>query len=103
MAITLEDLRAYVGASASNDAELERARLTGVALVDAWVGRVTTVQVDVLDHAYLIAASEVFQRRQAPMGIAQFATPDGAPVRVNKDPMTAVYPLLAPFLGWGFA
>lgn len=102
MTITLEDLRAYVNASKSDDAELERALKTGGALVDKLVGE-ADVPADVLDHAYLLGASEVFQRRQAPMGISQFANLDGTPMRVNKDPMTAVYPILSPFTGPGIA
>jgi len=48
-----------------------------------------------LDNAYLQVGSELFHRRNAPSGIAQFSSLDGtSPVRVAKDPMTSVYPLL---------
>ncbi len=52
-------------------------------------------------QAELIAASELFHRRSAPNGIAQFASMDGQPVRVGRDPLAAVYPLLLPFCGYG--
>jgi len=32
--------------------------------------------------------------------VAQFASLDGTPVRVAKDPMGAVYPLLLPYVGF---
>ncbi|GAA0959139.1 hypothetical protein [Frigoribacterium faeni] len=100
--ITLDDLRSYVGITARDDADLERALTTGVALVDQYVGS-AVVPVGVRDYSYLVAASEVFQRKSAPMGISQFATADGAPMRVNRDPLVSVYPLLQPFVGLGFA
>jgi hypothetical protein len=100
--ITLEDLRAYVGATARDDADLTRALATGVALVDRLIGA-ATVPAPVVEQAYLVAASEVFQRKSAPMGISQFATADGAPMRVNRDPMVSVLPILAPFIGPGVA
>jgi hypothetical protein len=100
--ITLEDLRGYVGAVARDDADLTRALATGVALVDRHIGS-ATVPAPVRDQACLVAASEVFQRRSAPMGISQFASADGAPMRVNRDPMIAVFPILAPFIGPGLA
>jgi len=33
--------------------------------------------------------------------VAQFASMDGTPVRVARDPMIAVYPLLQPYVGYG--
>jgi hypothetical protein len=48
----------------------------------------------------LICASELFHRRSAPNGVAQFASFDGSPIRVAKDPMNAVYPLLMPYTGY---
>lgn len=66
-------------------------------------GVVSSVPAAVLDRAYLEAGSELYHRRQAPNGIAQFATPDGNPVRVARDPLVGVYPLITPYLGGGFA
>jgi hypothetical protein len=39
-------------------------------------------------------ASELFHRRNAPNGIAQFASMDGTAMRVSRDPLTSTYPLL---------
>ncbi|MFC2689486.1 MAG: hypothetical protein ACFN1H_05180 [Propionibacterium freudenreichii] len=50
-------------------------------------------------------AAELFNRRNAPNGVASFG--DGAggviPVRVARDALVAARPLLAPWLGWGLA
>jgi hypothetical protein len=59
-----------------------------------------TIPVAIKDQSILIASSELFHRRSAPNGVAQFASFDGAPIRVAKDPMNAVYPLLMPYTGY---
>ncbi|NTW39350.1 MAG: hypothetical protein HGA44_05575 [Cellulomonadaceae bacterium] len=63
------------------------------ALVGAYVGTATLPQA-VLHRARLEVGSELFHRRQAPNGVAQFAALDGAPVRVARDPMVGAYPIL---------
>jgi hypothetical protein len=101
--ITTDDLREYVGDSQASETDLGRALSTGAALVDVLIGSVSDIPDAVVDQAYLVAGSEVFARKSAPLGVSQFATPDGAAIRVNRDPLTAVYPLLTPYLGWGIA
>lgn len=96
-------LRAYVNAHEADDAALERAWDSAAALVAAYVG-LSVVPPVVLQQATLLVAAELFQRRNAPNGIAQFATPDGySGIRVARDPMLSAYPLLRPFTGLGFA
>ena len=56
-----------------------------------------------VDQATLLCGSELYHRKNAPNGIAQFTTPDGTPIRVARDPMVAARPILAPFLTGGFA
>jgi hypothetical protein len=63
---------------------------------------------DVPDHAHyravLEVAAELHYRRQARGGIAMFTTGENpAPVRLARDPLTAAYPILAPYLPGGFA
>jgi hypothetical protein len=70
-------------------------------MVDKYIGAIETAPEEVSRQGVLICASELFHRRSAPNGIAQFASMDGSPIRVGKDPMTAVYPLLLPFVGYG--
>lgn len=97
MTVTLADFQAYVG---TDETDFPTDCLaTGTALVTRYVGD-ATVPSAVLDQATLVTASEVFHRRSAPNGIAQFASFDGAPVRVAKDPMNAAYAILKPYVGW---
>jgi hypothetical protein len=99
MAVTLEEFQAYVG---TDETDFPQECLTsGLALVTRFIGAVTTVPTALKDQATLIASSELFHRRSAPQGVAQFASMDGTPVRVARDPMIAVYPLLQPYVGYG--
>lgn len=70
---------------------------------DVWATRVTTVPGSILERAYIEVASELYNRQSAPNGISQFASPDGSPIRIRRDPMTAVYDMLRPFIAGGFA
>lgn len=98
MSVTLEEFQAYVG---TDETTFPQECLTaGTALVDGYIGEVDTVPASLLDQAVLIASSELFHRRSAPNGVAQFASFDGAPIRVAKDPMNAVYPLLQRYVGY---
>jgi hypothetical protein len=98
MAVTLEEFQAYVG---TDETTFPQECLTaGSALVATYIGEVVTVPVSLQDQAVLITSSELFHRRSAPNGVAQFASFDGAPIRVAKDPMNAVYPLLQRYVGY---
>jgi hypothetical protein len=96
---SLEDFKAYVGTDEDSDF-VEEVLKAGKQLVNAYIGEVDTVPHDVHVQAILICASELFHRRSAPNGVAQFASFDGSPIRVAKDPMNAVYPLLQRFVGY---
>lgn len=99
MAVTLAEFQAYVG---TDEVDFPQECLdAGLALITRFIGAVTTVPATLKDQATLIASSELFHRRSAPNGVAQFASLDGAPVRVAKDPLGAVYPLLMPYTGYG--
>jgi hypothetical protein len=98
--VTLAELQAYIGTDETGSF-IESCLSAGNALVGNYIGEVETVPREVHDQAILICASELFHRRSAPNGIAQFASMDGSPIRVAKDPMGAVYPLLLPFVSWG--
>lgn len=61
---------------------------------------VELVPLSVLDRATKEVASDLFTRRNAPNGILnmQFSGPEGpasGPARLNRDPLTPAYPLLA--------
>lgn len=99
MSVSVEEFRAYVGTDEDSTFVTE-CLSGGLALVERYIGSVTTVPAVLKDQATLIAASELFHRRSAPNGISQFASMDGAPVRVAKDPLNAVYPLLNAYVGY---
>lgn len=100
MSVTLAELQAYIGTEETGDF-IESCLSAGNALVGNYIGEVDTVPNEVHNQAILICSSELFHRRSAPQGIAQFASMDGSPMRVAKDPMSSVYPLLLPFVSWG--
>jgi hypothetical protein len=98
MAVTVEQFRAYVGTkevSSFVDSCLSSAK----QMVGKFVGA-SNVPSDVLDSAVLSCASELFHRRSAPNGVAQFADL-GTAVRIAKDPMNAAREMLLPFTGPG--
>lgn len=104
--ITAASLGAYVGAGTADAVYVAQCFAESEALVDNLITESTIkpVPLAIRDRCVLEAGSELFHRRQAPNGIAQFATPDGAaPVRVARDPLIGVYPILEPFLPLGFA
>lgn len=89
--VTVEDLLEYVG---STDADFAQDCLdAALPLVSAYVGT-AEVPNQIFDRAVLETASELFHHKNAPSGIQQFNTYEGAPVRLNRDPMTTSYSLL---------
>lgn len=100
MTVSLSQLQSYIGTEESGDF-ITGCLNSAKSLVENYIGSVETVPTHVEDQSVLIVASELFHRRSAPNGIAQFASMDGQPVRMGKDPMTAAYPLLLPFVSWG--
>lgn len=99
---TPEDLRAYVNGSATDDGFISACLEQAEALVTQAVGG-ATVPEQIGHRAVLEVGSELYHRRQAPSGISQFATADGTPMRVARDPMVAARALLAPYLKAGLA
>jgi hypothetical protein len=98
MAVTVEQFRAYVGTKEVSS-NVDQCLAAANQYVSRFVGS-ARVPTDVLDQAVLSCASELFHRRSAPNGIAQFADL-GTTVRIAKDPMTAAYQMLLPFVGPG--
>lgn len=87
------DLKAYVGAPDSDDDFVQDCWNVSKDLIASYV-QSATVPANVMKRAYLEVGSELFHRRSAPMGVAQYATLDGAPIRIARDPLIGVYPLL---------
>ena len=96
------DLKGYVGASVADDAFVEQCWTEAAQLVTDFVGT-AVVPVSALNRAVLEVGSELFHRRQAPNGVAQFTTIDGSAIRVARDPMVGAYPILQRYTGLGFA
>lgn len=97
--MTWEDLKAWVNSSADQDTIVERCWDEATALVTNYV-RERAVPTVIFDRARLEVGAELFNKRSAPNGIAQFATFDGvSTARVARDPMVAAYPLLNPVIG----
>lgn len=96
MSVTVTQLQDYVGTKETG-AFIEGVLASAELLVTQYVGT-AAVPTTIRDQAVLQAASELFHRRSAPNGVAQFASMDGQPVRIAKDPMNSVYPLLMPFV-----
>ena len=101
--MTAAQLQSYVGAPDSDETFVTSCWDEAVVLVTKFVGT-ATVPATVLLRAKIECGSELFHRRSAPNGIAQFATLDGgSAVRVARDPMIAAYPILTPWVGQGIA
>jgi len=98
-AVTLAEFQSYIG---TEEIDYPQMCLDAAnAHVGNYIGAIDTVPNDIHKQAILICASELFHRRSAPYGQTQFASMDGQSQRVNRDPLTAVYPLLLPYCGWG--
>jgi hypothetical protein len=98
MAVTVEQLQQYVGTSESGDF-IQSCLDQGTVLVERFIGSKPVPEVT-RDGAVLLCASELFHRRSAPNGVTQFADFSGQAIRVARDPMTSVYPMLLPFVGY---
>lgn len=98
MAVTVVQFRAYVGTKEVSDF-VDSCLASANQMVSKFVGS-SRVPSDVLDSAVLACASELFHRRSAPNGVAQFADM-GSVVRIAKDPMNAAREMLLPFTGPG--
>jgi hypothetical protein len=98
MSVTVEQFRAYVGTKEVSSF-VDSCLSSATQMVAKFVGA-SNVPDAVLDSAVLSCASELFHRRSAPNGVAQFADL-GTAVRIAKDPMNAAREMLLPFTGPG--
>lgn len=70
--------------------------------------RLTTAEAAALpdeigQQAVVEAGAAVYYRRTARNGIATFGGAEVVPMRISKDPLSTVYPLLAPYTAPGLA
>ncbi|MGJ9424732.1 hypothetical protein ACHABX_02675 [Nesterenkonia halotolerans] len=97
-------LAEYVQADPSGEqAYLASCTAEAQAMVSQHTGT-ATVPDPIKARAVLEVAADLYYRRKTRNGVADFADLEGAaPIRVARDPMTAAYPLLRPYVGLGFA
>ena len=99
----VEDLAQAVGEPV-DDAYVIQCWAQATALVSQYVeGSIVVtdpvaIPLEIVDRATLECSSELYHRRNAPNGVAQFATFDGPPIRVARDPMVGAYPILNRYL-----
>jgi hypothetical protein len=101
MTVSVEDVAAYVNAS-SAEPTLPGILLDAIELVAEYLGEsgAQSCPARTRDLAVRQLASELFARRNSPGGVAQWG-PDGQPVRLARDVMVSVRPLLAPYRSLG--
>jgi hypothetical protein len=97
--MTWEDLKSYVGATDTDDTFVEHCWDQANYLVNNFADA-DDVPEDLMNRAYLECGSELYHRRSAPNGIAQFSAFDGQPIRIARDPMTPVYSLLRRYVSY---
>lgn len=94
----MEQLQAYVGTKETGSF-IESCLSSANVMISNKIGA-KPVPSSVIDQCVLTVASELFHRRSAPNGVAQFADIGGNAVRVSRDPMTSVHQILMPFIGY---
>jgi|GEM_PF-6240171 len=103
--LTVTQVLDYAGGGDTNRGE--RVRAEAIELVAdqllVTVELVTVVPPATLRRAVLQAAASLYAAQDAPHGVLGFADQAGAPVRVSRDPLAGVRPLLASYTGGGFA
>jgi hypothetical protein len=98
MAVTLQDFKDYVGTKDASSFP-QRCLDAGLAEVNEIIGAVTTVPTSVKDLCVLQVASNHWNRRNAPSGIAQFADGNTSGLRVSLNTKNDVYAQLLPYVG----
>lgn len=94
MAVNNESAQSYVDSSKPDVASLLP---VARALINDYVGTAPVPEV-VMDLALKTLVQELALRQRSPGGITNFGG-ETMPTRVNRDPMTPVYPILRPWAG----
>lgn len=99
-------LRSYVTPDArtvvTDEGFVQDCAAEALALVTQLLGS-TTPPAEIRRRAIIETGAALFQRRQAPNGISQYASPTGEPVRIARDPMNVARVILAGWLPVAFA
>lgn len=103
MTVTDQQLSDYLNAAPSDLTIVKDVRKEAEALVERYIRDYEVPEV-IQDRAVKELGAELFAKRSATGGVVNFATgSDAAPIRLARDPMTPVYPLLEPFVTPGIA
>lgn len=100
MAVTLEQAKQYVNPGSTttqDDAYIQDCLDEATDMVTAFTAD-QTIPTVAFDRAVKEVLSELYHRRNAPNGIAQFSQYDGGPIRVARDPMVGAYPILSRYM-----
>lgn len=90
-------LKNYVNAQDDDDAFVATCLAESIELVDRLIGT-NVVPSAIKDRAYLETGADLFNRKNAPNGISQFADFGGEAIRINRDPLVQARALLKGFL-----
>lgn len=101
IAVLRARLNAGTGEGSLSDTELALLWDDAASQVDVYVGD-AVVPAATLTRAILSAADRMHILDVSPDGATQYDA-EGSPIRVSRDPLAGAYPLLARFVGGGFA
>jgi hypothetical protein len=104
---TLADLKSKLPAHVDQpvaDEHTDDAAAEALELATTLAGsRAEAIPVAIAMRGCLEVAADLYYRRTARNGIVGLNSLEVQPVRINRDPLTAVRPLWAPYLGPGIA
>jgi hypothetical protein len=106
--VTAAEVLDYVGASAGETdwattaADAVNAAIT-TACADIDLDTPPAGFVDEVTYAALVAAGEAFKRREAPFGVTGYSDVSGAAIRVSRDYLDTIRPILQRYLPLPFA
>jgi len=100
--IVVTDLKSYLNANDTDTTFIDECVVVAEAMVARHIGS-AIVPDFIAARAALLVGAQLYNNKKSPNGAAQFTTFDGTVVRQPRDPMTAAYPILNPFLGAGVA
>lgn len=101
MAVTAADLAAFIGTSDQDTPMVEAALAAATVIVDdVFEQAYREVPEVVRDRVVTEVGAEMYRRKDSPSGSSQYAQYDGgaAPVRAPRDPLTAVWPIIRPYV-----
>lgn len=100
--VLTRELQLAGGASTLEPTDISEMIDTAVQMVQSYVGA-SELPDKIAHRAVLEVARELNTRMLSPGGVFSSFADAGSPVRLARDPLRAVYPMLAPYVRPGFA